>query len=117
LTVSLPVAPLLLSRWSTFDSTLIMIKRKFGDAVRSKNRTSMINEVLCKLICHNLCCLNHEQCELGIETVFWGENKTISQSKPMSYGREPVIQELDEILIGFHTPRMTPQQFFGDFDD
>lgn len=27
----------------------------------------MVNEVLCKLICHNLCCLIHEQAELGIE--------------------------------------------------
>jgi len=31
----------------------------------------MVNEVLCKLLCHNLCCLIQQQCELGIEPVFW----------------------------------------------
>ena len=31
----------------------------------------MVNEVLCKFLCHNLCCLIQEQCELGIEPVFW----------------------------------------------
>ncbi len=56
---------------SNVESTFSMIKRKFGDAVRSKNDVAMVNEVLCKLICHNLCCLIQEQCELGIETVFW----------------------------------------------
>ena len=31
----------------------------------------MVDEVLCKLICHNICVLIQEQCELGIEPVFW----------------------------------------------
>jgi hypothetical protein len=31
----------------------------------------MRNEVLCKFLVHNLCVLNQEQCELGIETEFW----------------------------------------------
>jgi hypothetical protein len=48
-------------------------KRKFGDSVRSKTDTVMVNEVLCKLIC--LCCLIHEQEELGIVPVFWPEPK------------------------------------------
>jgi hypothetical protein len=50
-----------------------MIKWKFGDSVRSKGDVAMINEVLCKILAHNLCCLIQEQCELGIETEFWGE--------------------------------------------
>jgi transposase len=63
---------------SNVESTFSMVKRKFGDAVRSKNDVAMVNEVLCKLICHNLCCLIQEQCELGIETVFWKEeNKSL----------------------------------------
>jgi hypothetical protein len=33
----------------------------------------MTNEVLCKFLAHNLCVLIQEQCELGIETVFWKE--------------------------------------------
>jgi len=30
----------------------------------------MVNEVLCKIICHNICCLIQETHELGIDTVF-----------------------------------------------
>jgi hypothetical protein len=33
----------------------------------------MVNEVLCKIICHNICCLIQETHELGIETAFWAE--------------------------------------------
>ena len=47
-----------------------MMKRKFGDAVRSKSDTAMVNEVLCKVLAHNLCVLNQEECELGIEAMF-----------------------------------------------
>jgi hypothetical protein len=35
----------------------------------------MVNEVLCKLLCHNVCCLIQEQCELGIEPVFWPDEE------------------------------------------
>jgi transposase len=58
---------------SNVESTFSAVKRKFGDAVRSKKDVAMVNEVLCKFLCHNLCCLIQEQCELGIETVFWKE--------------------------------------------
>jgi transposase len=56
---------------SNAESTFSMVKRKFGDSVRSKTETAMVNEVLCKFVCHNLCCLIQEQHELGIEPVFW----------------------------------------------
>ena len=55
---------------SNVESTFSMIKRKFGDAVRSKSDTAMVNEVLCKVLAHNLCVLNQEECELGIEAMF-----------------------------------------------
>jgi transposase len=58
---------------SNVESTFSSVKRVFGDAVRSKNDVAMVNEVLCKLICHNLACLVHAQCELGIESEFWKE--------------------------------------------
>lgn len=58
---------------SNVESTFSAVKRKFGDSVRSKTDTAMVNEVLCKLLCHNLCCLIQEQCILGIEPVFWTE--------------------------------------------
>lgn len=56
---------------SNVESTFSMVKRKFGDSVRAKTDTAMVNEVLCKILCHNLCVLIQEQCELGIETAFW----------------------------------------------
>jgi transposase len=56
---------------SNVESTFSAIKRKFGDSVRSKCEYAMVNEVLCKILCHNICCLIQEQCELGIEPEFW----------------------------------------------
>ena len=52
---------------SNVESTFSMVKRKFGDSVRSKTDTAMVNEVLCKFLCHNLSVLIHEQAELGID--------------------------------------------------
>lgn len=56
---------------SNVESTFSAIKRKFGDSVRSRTDVAMVNEVLCKLLAHNICCLIQEQAELGIEPVFW----------------------------------------------
>src|SRR5947209_1847487 len=56
---------------SNVESTFSMIKAKFRDHVRSKSDTAMANEVLCKIICHNICCLIQESHELGINAVFW----------------------------------------------
>jgi transposase len=56
---------------SNVESTFSMIKAKFRDHVRSRNNVSMKNEVLCKVLCHNICCLIQSHCELGIEPVFW----------------------------------------------
>ena len=55
---------------SNVESTFSMMKRKYGDSVRSKTDVAMVNEVLCKVLCHNLSVLNQEECELGIESVF-----------------------------------------------
>jgi len=57
---------------SNVESTFSMIKAKFRDHVRSKTDVAMTNEVLCKIICHNICCLIQESHELGIGTEFWG---------------------------------------------
>ena len=55
------------------ESTNAMIKAKFGDAIRSNTDTAMTNEALCKVLCHNLCCLIQSQYELGVNATFWGE--------------------------------------------
>jgi len=52
---------------SNVESTFSAIKRKFGDAVRSRTDTSMTNEALAKIVCHNLCCVIQEWYELGID--------------------------------------------------
>ena len=55
---------------SNVESTVMMIKTKFGDAVRSKTDVAAKNEVLCKVLCHNICCLISAIYELGIEPEF-----------------------------------------------
>jgi transposase len=55
---------------SNVESTVMMIKTKFGDSVRSKTDVAMKNEALCKIIAHNLCCLISAFYELGIVTMF-----------------------------------------------
>jgi predicted nucleic acid-binding Zn finger protein len=58
---------------SNVESTFKMIKAKFGDMLRSKTRTAQINESLCKVLCHNLCCLIQSMYELGLKPKFWKE--------------------------------------------
>jgi transposase len=55
---------------SNVETTFSAIKRKFGAAVRSKTFTAQVNEILCKILCHNLACLVHAMHELGIEPTF-----------------------------------------------
>jgi hypothetical protein len=58
---------------SNVESTSSAIKRKFGDSVRSKGDTAMKNEVLCKILCHNLGVCVSAWYEFGIEPVFTQE--------------------------------------------
>jgi transposase len=58
---------------SNVETTFSMIKAKFGDLLRSKTKTAQINEALCKVLAHNLCCLIQSIYELGIEPTFWEE--------------------------------------------
>ena len=58
---------------SNVETAFSMIKGKFGDSVRSKTFCAQANEVLCKVICHNLCVLNHAMVELGIRPDFLAE--------------------------------------------
>lgn len=55
---------------SNVESTFSMIKAKFGDSLRSKSDTAMHNEVLCKVLCHNISRVIHAAYELGIVPVF-----------------------------------------------
>jgi len=64
---------------SNVESTFSMMKRKFGDSLRSKTDVAMINETLCKVLCHNIVVLIHEMHELGIEPTFWAESFSAQQ--------------------------------------
>ena len=55
---------------SNNESTFSMIKAKFGDSLRSKTDTAQTNEALCKVLCHNICCVIQSIHELGIEADF-----------------------------------------------
>jgi transposase len=63
---------------SNVESTFSMVKAKFGDGVRSKTDIAMRNEVLAKILCHNICCLISAMYELGIDPVFWGDEQLAS---------------------------------------
>jgi hypothetical protein len=49
---------------------MAMIKAKFRDDVRSRTDTAMANEVLCKVLDHNICCLIQSTREFGIDLDF-----------------------------------------------
>lgn len=66
---------------SNVETTFSMIKAKFGGFVRSKTPQAQRNEVLCKVLAHNLCVLVQSFYELGIEPQFWTEgNAALSES-------------------------------------
>jgi transposase len=61
-------------RRSNVETTFSMIKTKFGERLRSKTDTAQENEVLCKILAHNLCCVIQSMYELGVEPDFQSES-------------------------------------------
>ena len=55
---------------SNVESTFSMIKAKFGASVRAKTPIAQVNEVLCKILCHNICVLIQSIYELGLDPKF-----------------------------------------------
>jgi transposase len=58
---------------SNVETAFSMIKGKFGDSVRSKSDIGQLNEVLCKVLCHNLCVIIQAIHESGIDPTFCAE--------------------------------------------
>ena len=58
---------------SNVETTFSMVKAKFGDSIRSKTDTAMVNEVLAKFVCHNICCVIQSMFEFGVTPTFWAE--------------------------------------------
>lgn len=56
---------------SNSETVFHMIKTKFRDNVKSKDRIAQINELLLKVLCHNICVVIQEMHELGIEPRFY----------------------------------------------
>lgn len=66
-------------RRSNVETAMWMVKSKFGGSVRSKLPTAQANEVLAKVLCHNLTCIVHAITEFGIEVDF---NKPTAPTAP-----------------------------------
>ena len=62
---------------SNVETAFSMIKAKFGGAVRSKTPVAQMNEVLVKILCHNICVLIQAMYALGVEPEF-GTEKTFA---------------------------------------
>jgi hypothetical protein len=60
---------------SNVETTSSMVKARFGDSLRSKTDTAMVNEALCKILCDNLCCLVQSAYEPGVTATFWGKEE------------------------------------------
>ena len=52
---------------SNVETTFHMVKSKFGGLLKSKTFEAQKNEALCKVVCHNICCLIQTIDEFGIE--------------------------------------------------
>ena len=61
---------------SNAESTFSMIKTEFGDRIRSKTDTAQTNEVLLKILCHNICVVIQSMYELGIEPTLWAKTQS-----------------------------------------
>lgn len=55
---------------SNSETVFHMVKSKFKDNIRSKDKIAQINEVLLKILCHNICVVIQEMHELGINPEF-----------------------------------------------
>ncbi len=65
-------------RRSNVESAIAMIKQKFGSSVRTRNPIAQVNEVLFKVLAHNICVLIEAWYELGIEATFQGDCSKIA---------------------------------------
>ena len=58
---------------SNVETTFSMIKLKFGGSVKAKSSTAQFNEVLVKVLCHNIVVLIQSMFELGAIHAVWSE--------------------------------------------
>ena len=85
---------------SNVESTFHMIKAKFGDDLRSKTKTAQINEALCKILCHNLCCLIQSMYELNLKPKFWNDKLKKKRKRKTKLNSEYSDGDDDEMFGG-----------------
>ena len=61
---------------SNSETIFYMIKTKFRGDIKSKKQTAQVNELLIKVLCHNVCCVIQEINELGVKAEFKLEETT-----------------------------------------
>lgn len=69
-------APEFMNRYymrNNVEATFSALKRELGDRLRSKSTSGMINETLCKVLCHNISVLILSTYKLGINPTSWSE--------------------------------------------
>lgn len=49
---------------SNVETCFHMVKAKFGSSVRSRKKVAQVNEILCKILCHNICVIIQEMHEM-----------------------------------------------------
>lgn len=64
-----------INRQAQAESTFSMIKMKFSERIFSRQSAGQMNEVLCKVLCHNLCVLIYWLYQFGVELPEAGEPK------------------------------------------
>jgi transposase len=64
---------------SNIEASFSMVKAIFGGCVRSKTERSQMNEVLCKVLCHNICVVIQSIYELGIVPEFFAREPAAAE--------------------------------------
>lgn len=85
-----------------------MLKRKFGNNLKTKTFTGQVNEILCKAICHNIVVLIHETNELGVNpALIWGENDIFKAAATLWETMKPLnVQEANLPEKGVQNPKI-----------
>ena len=87
-----------------------MVKAKFGASVRAKTPVAQVDEVLVKILCHNIVVLIQSMFELGIMPALFGQGLFL-QSRPLSNrgggGCDFGVEETDVCLLPDYRPAAT----------
>lgn len=66
---------------SNSESGFFMIKQRFGDLTQMRSEVGMTNDILAKVLCHNLCCIIQEIFILGVKVDFAQFKDKLAQSE------------------------------------